>query len=158
MTVPLKDYTLFTPYKLSESLELKNRIVMSPLTRARCDPVTHEAGPMQVEYYSQRAGAGLIITEAVAISVQGFGWYGAPCLYTEAHRDSWKPVVEAVHAKDNVEADEQVPEEVSVSRLTKQRREEELPEEKHQDLAQIMRSYVKQRDLAVVTTLKRSPQ
>ncbi|KAF1777728.1 Cyclic nucleotide-binding-like [Phytophthora cactorum] len=70
-----------------------------PLTRARCDPVTHEAGPMQVEYYSQRAGAGLIITEAVAISVQGFGWYGAPCLYTEAHRDSWKPVVEAVHAK-----------------------------------------------------------
>ncbi|KAF1777721.1 AMP-binding, conserved site [Phytophthora cactorum] len=87
------------PYKLSESLELKNRIVMSPLTRARCDPVTHEAGPMQVEYYSQRAGAGLIITEAVAISVQGFGWYGAPCLYTEAHRDSWKPVVEAVHAK-----------------------------------------------------------
>ncbi|KAG2826249.1 hypothetical protein PC111_g5581 [Phytophthora cactorum] len=61
-------------------------------------------------------------------------------------------------AADNVEADEQVPEEVSVSRLTKQRREEELPEEKHQDLAQIMRSYVKQRDLAVVTTLKRSPQ
>ncbi|KAF1786416.1 hypothetical protein GQ600_5126 [Phytophthora cactorum] len=44
-------------------------------------------------------------------------------------------------AADNVEADEQVPEEVSVSRLTKRRREEELPEEKHRDLAQIMRSY-----------------
>ncbi|KAH7467073.1 putative 12-oxophytodienoate reductase 2 [Phytophthora ramorum] len=99
MTVPLKDYTLFTPYQLSKSLELKNRIVLSPLTRARCDPVTHEAGPMQVEYYSQRAGAGLLITEAVAVSVQGFGWYGAPCMYTEAHRDSWRPVVDAVHAK-----------------------------------------------------------
>ncbi|KAG3108921.1 hypothetical protein PI125_g11390 [Phytophthora idaei] len=61
-------------------------------------------------------------------------------------------------AADNVEADEQVPEEVSVSRLTKRRREEELPEEKHQDLAQIMRSYVKQRDLAAVTALKRSPK
>ncbi|KAG6949047.1 hypothetical protein JG688_00014804 [Phytophthora aleatoria] len=61
-------------------------------------------------------------------------------------------------AAGNVEADEQVPEEVSVSRLTKQRREEELPEEKHRDLAQIMRSYVKQRDLAAVAALKRSPK
>ncbi|KAG3153439.1 hypothetical protein PI126_g10086 [Phytophthora idaei] len=61
-------------------------------------------------------------------------------------------------AADNVEADEQVPKEVSVSRLTKRRREEELPEEKHRDLAQIMRSYAKQRDLAAVTTLKRSPK
>ncbi|OWZ07919.1 12-oxophytodienoate reductase [Phytophthora megakarya] len=87
---------MFLTYK---DLKLKNRIVLSPLTRACCDPVTHETGPMQVEYYSQRAGAGLIITEAVTISVQGFGWYGAPCMYTEAHRDSWKPVVEAVHAK-----------------------------------------------------------
>ncbi|KAG2929473.1 hypothetical protein PC115_g6839 [Phytophthora cactorum] len=58
-------------------------------------------------------------------------------------------------ATNNVEADEQAPEEVSVSRLTKRRREEELPEEKHRDLAQIMRSYVKQHDLA---TLKPSPK
>ncbi|RLN32466.1 hypothetical protein BBJ28_00007829 [Nothophytophthora sp. Chile5] len=93
------DYTLFTPYKLNKELTLKNRIVLSPLTRARCDPVTHEAGNMQLDYYGQRAGAGLIITEAVAISEQGFGWYGAPCMYTEAHRDSWRPVVDAVHAK-----------------------------------------------------------
>lgn len=69
MTVPLKDYTLFTPYQLNKDLQLKNRIILSPLMLARCDPVTHEAGPMQVEYYSHRAGAGLNITEAVAISV-----------------------------------------------------------------------------------------
>ncbi|KAG3234842.1 hypothetical protein PI124_g20110 [Phytophthora idaei] len=56
------------------------------------------------------------------------------------------------------QADEQVPEEVSVSRLTERRREEELAEEKNRDLAQIMRSYVKQRDLAAITTLKRSPK
>ncbi|KAF1777730.1 Cyclic nucleotide-binding-like [Phytophthora cactorum] len=87
---------LTSPFRKPRAQEPHRHV---PLTRARCDPVTHEAGPMQVEYYSQRAGAGLIITEAVAISVQGFGWYGAPCLYTEAHRDSWKPVVEAVHAK-----------------------------------------------------------
>ncbi|KAJ0388637.1 hypothetical protein ATCC90586_012047 [Pythium insidiosum] len=50
-------------------------------------------------YYEQRAGAGLIITEATAVSEQGFGWYGAPGLYTEEHAEGWKRVVDRVHAK-----------------------------------------------------------
>ncbi|KAF4315566.1 hypothetical protein G195_010945, partial [Phytophthora kernoviae 00238/432] len=66
------DYQLFTPLKLGENLELKNRIVFGPLTRGRAnaDRVPSENNEI---YYEQRAGAGLIISEATAISEQGYG-------------------------------------------------------------------------------------
>jgi N-ethylmaleimide reductase len=94
----IKDYKLFTPLQLGEGLTLKNRIVYGPITRARA---SMERVPLErnAVYYEQRTGAGLIISEATAISEQGFGWWGAPGLYEDAHEAGWKTVVERVHAK-----------------------------------------------------------
>ncbi|KAJ0400370.1 hypothetical protein P43SY_000310 [Pythium insidiosum] len=95
----LANYKLFTPLTLGPGLTLKNRIIMGPLTRARSDKVTHETIAINEEYYERRAGAGLIISEAAAISQQGYGWYGAPAMYNDAHVAAWKRVVDRVHAK-----------------------------------------------------------
>ena len=87
---------LFDPIKLGAIL-CPNRVVMAPLTRGRA---TREAVPTSVmaEYYAQRAGAGLIITEATGISREGLGWPFAPGLWTRDQVEAWKPVVGAVHA------------------------------------------------------------
>jgi len=87
--------TLFDPVEMG-LLMLPNRILMAPLTRARA---TREAvpTPIMAEYYSQRAEAGLIISEATGISREGLGWPHAPGLWSDAQVEGWKPVVEAVH-------------------------------------------------------------
>lgn len=77
-------------------IQLANRIVMAPLTRGR----SGQAGvptELVVEYYRQRAGAGLIISEGTGISREGLGWPNAPGLWTEEQVEGWKPVTEAVH-------------------------------------------------------------
>jgi N-ethylmaleimide reductase len=86
---------LFDPVVFGD-ISLANRIVMAPLTRGRSGPagVPTELG---VEYYRQRAGAGLIISEGTGISREGLGWPNAPGLWTEAQVEGWKPVTEAVH-------------------------------------------------------------
>ncbi|MCD8497378.1 MAG: alkene reductase [Alphaproteobacteria bacterium] len=89
--------TLFDPVSLGD-IKLSNRIVMAPLTRGRAGE-TRIPNDLMVEYYRQRAGAGLIITEATAISAQGYGWPGAPALYTDEHEAGWKKVVDAVYAE-----------------------------------------------------------
>jgi len=61
-------------------LDLPNRIVMAPLTRMRAQSHDHVPTTLQAEYYAQRASAGLIITEAAAISQEGFGWADTPGL------------------------------------------------------------------------------
>ncbi|RLN70981.1 hypothetical protein BBJ29_008158, partial [Phytophthora kernoviae] len=94
-------YKLFTPLKLGDDLKLKNRIVYSPATRARSDPVSHVPVERNMAYYEQRAGAGLLVTGGTTISEQGFGWYGAPALYTDEHEAAWKQVVDRVHAKSS---------------------------------------------------------
>jgi N-ethylmaleimide reductase len=81
-----------------KGLELANRVVMAPLTRGRAG-LSRVPNKFMKEYYELRASAGLIITEATAISEQGYGWYGAPGLYTEEHTDAWKEIVDAVHVK-----------------------------------------------------------
>jgi N-ethylmaleimide reductase len=86
---------LFTPFQVG-AVELSNRLVMAPLTRGRANP-DGTPHPRMVEYYRQRATAGLIISEATAISPQGFGWANAPGIYTQAHVEGWKQVTEAVH-------------------------------------------------------------
>lgn len=86
--------------------ELQNRIVMAPMTRARCD-VTEDPfdiknslpNDLMLEYYSQRASAGLIITEGTQISELATGWMCAPKINTEEHAIAWKRVVDAVHEK-----------------------------------------------------------
>lgn len=95
----MSSYRLFEPFTIGKDLVLKNRIVMSPLTRARSDIKTRVPNALNELYYEQRAGAGLIISEATAISEQGYGWYGAPALYNEAQMEGWKRVTDRVHAK-----------------------------------------------------------
>jgi N-ethylmaleimide reductase len=86
---------LFTPIQVG-SMALANRIVMAPLTRNRApDAIPND---LMKTYYEQRASAGLIITEATAISHQAQGYADVPGLYGEAHVDGWKAVTEAVHA------------------------------------------------------------
>ncbi|HEX4738310.1 MAG TPA: alkene reductase [Allosphingosinicella sp.] len=87
--------SLFDPIQLGAIL-CPNRIIMAPMTRGRA---TREHVPtgLMVDYYRQRASAGLIITEATGISRQGLGWPCAPGIWTQAQMEGWKPVVEAVH-------------------------------------------------------------
>lgn len=77
-------------------LQLPNRAVMAPLTRGRA---TGDGTPTAImaKYYRMRADAGLLISEATAISPQGAGWWNAPGIYTEAHVAAWKLVTEHVH-------------------------------------------------------------
>ena len=88
---------LFTPVKLG-SIELKNRLVMAPLTRMRA-VAGDVPNPLAVEYYAQRASAGLIITEATQISPLGMGYPATPGIYSADQTAAWKNIVEAVHAK-----------------------------------------------------------
>lgn len=85
---------LFSPYTLS-GIELKNRVVMAPMTRARALTTVPDA--LTVLYYRQRASAGLIISEGVPVSVQGRGYLFNPGLYTQEHVEGWKMVTSAVH-------------------------------------------------------------
>jgi N-ethylmaleimide reductase len=88
--------TLFSPLRLG-AIELPHRIIMAPLTRMRADG--HGAqGPLNAEYYAQRASAALIITEATAISARGRGLPHMPEAHTEAQMEGWVRVVSAVHA------------------------------------------------------------
>ena len=79
-------------------LALRNRVVMAPLTRARAG---RERVPndLMVEYYTQRASAGLIITEATTVSEQGIGWIDSPGIYNDAQEFGWKKIVAALHAR-----------------------------------------------------------
>ncbi|WP_407947223.1 alkene reductase [Parasphingopyxis marina] len=76
---------------------VRNRIVMAPLTRARSPDTVPNA--LNVEYYRQRAGAGMIISEATAICLQGTGAYKGPGLYDERQVAGWQNVTSAVHAQ-----------------------------------------------------------
>lgn len=88
---------MFTPVKLG-SIELKNRLVMAPLTRMRAIE-GDVPNPLAKIYYSQRAGAGLIISEATQISPLGKGYPATPGIYSAEQTAAWKEIVEAVHAK-----------------------------------------------------------
>lgn len=69
-------------------LTLKNRVAMAPLTRARAW-VKRIPNQMMAQYYSQRTGSGLIISEATSISPQGNGWQNSPGVYTPEQVTSW---------------------------------------------------------------------
>jgi N-ethylmaleimide reductase len=87
--------TLFDPITLGD-IEAPNRILMAPLTRTRATP-DHVPTELMIEYYRQRASAGLILSEATGISAQGLGWPSAPGLWSEEQVEAWKPVTAAVH-------------------------------------------------------------
>ncbi|KQW45601.1 MULTISPECIES: alkene reductase [unclassified Roseateles] len=88
--------TLFDPARFGD-IALANRVVMAPLTRNRARQQTpHD---LHVEYYRQRAGAGLLITEATQIRPDGQGYFDTPGIHTPEQIAAWKQVTDAVHAE-----------------------------------------------------------
>ena len=89
--------SLLQPYHLHDWV-LANRMVMAPLTRGRAGEARIPNELMET-YYTQRASAGLIISEATSISQQGLGWLNSPGIYTPAQIEGWRRITDAVHAK-----------------------------------------------------------
>ncbi len=87
--------SLFSPLTLGK-LQLNNRVVMAPMTR--CRAIGNVPNALMEKYYAQRAGAGLIISEGVAPSVNGLGYARQPGLFSEVQVQGWKRVTDAVHA------------------------------------------------------------
>ena len=87
---------LFSPYQLS-GIELKNRIVMAPMTRSRA--TGNIPNDLMARYYEQRATAGLIITEGTAPSPNGLGYARIPGIFSETQVAGWTNITEAVHRK-----------------------------------------------------------
>lgn len=89
---------IFTPLTLGD-IAVKNRIVMAPLTRNRARPVDDAPHNLHAEYYAQRAGAGLIISEGTQISPEGKGYAWTPGIYLDAQVAGWAKVTKAVHER-----------------------------------------------------------
>jgi 2,4-dienoyl-CoA reductase-like NADH-dependent reductase (Old Yellow Enzyme family) len=87
--------SLFDPIQLGD-LYLPNRIFMAPLTRLRGTP-DHIPTPIMVDYYTQRAAAGLIISEGTPIDPLGVGYANVPGLWSQQQTEAWKPITAAVH-------------------------------------------------------------
>jgi N-ethylmaleimide reductase len=87
---------LFTPVHVG-AMACANRVFMAPLTRCRSTPGTDAPHALNAEYYRQRASAGLIVSEATQISLQGKGYMGAPGIYSVEQEAGWKLVTQAVH-------------------------------------------------------------
>ena len=81
-------------------LELKNRLVLAPLTRARSGE-TRIPNELMVDYYRQRANAGLILTEATVIAENAVGYEHTPGLWNEKQVAAWKNIIDAVHEQDS---------------------------------------------------------
>ena len=92
------DSSLISAFSLNDKLRLRNRVVMAPLTRARAGKERIPTDAM-VEYYRQRASAGLIISEAAVVSKIARGWVESPGIYNDEQMQGWKRVVDAVHAE-----------------------------------------------------------
>ena len=88
--------SLFSPLKVG-ALTLNNRVIMAPLTRMRAIE-GDVPGPLAIEYYTQRANAGLIISEASQISPQGKGYMSTPGIYSAEQVQGWRKVNDSVHA------------------------------------------------------------
>lgn len=94
MTTP----QLFQPTHIGD-IAIANRIVMAPLTRSRADEANGDTpgSAMNVDYYRQRSGAGLIISEGTQVSPLGKGYMATPGIYSDAQVEGWKPITQAVH-------------------------------------------------------------
>ena len=89
--------TLFDPITIGD-IELPNRIVMAPLTRARAVGGARVPNALMAQYYVQRASAGLILSEATSVTAQGVGYADTPGIWSDAQVEGWKEVTSAVHA------------------------------------------------------------
>jgi N-ethylmaleimide reductase len=91
------DINLFTPGRL-DGFDTKNRIIMAPMTRSRA-LAGGVPSDLAIEYYTQRASAGLIITEGVAPAAVGLGYARTPAAETAEQMAAWKKIIDAVHAR-----------------------------------------------------------
>jgi len=91
----MKEYKLFTTNQVG-SIQLENRMVMSPMTR--CRAIDHIPNELIARYYQQRSSAGLIITEGTAPSPNGLGYARIPGIYSQQQVDGWKKTTSAVHS------------------------------------------------------------
>ena len=89
-------HNLFDPLKMGP-FDLKNRIVLAPMTRGRAG-VERIPNALMAEYYLQRASAGLLITEATVVSAQGNGWVGSPGIYRDKMVEGWRIVTQKLKA------------------------------------------------------------
>ena len=92
---------LFEPLQVG-SLRLPNRVIMAPLTRSRASQANGQErvpNDLMREYYTQRAGAGLILTEATAVAPHGVGYVDTPGLWSREQITGWRKIVDAVHQK-----------------------------------------------------------
>ena len=87
--------SLFDPIVVGD-IHAANRVFMAPLTRGRAT-AAHVPTDLMIDYYRQRAGAGVIITEGTGVSRRGMGWPAAPGLWTADQVEGWKPITAAVH-------------------------------------------------------------
>lgn len=94
----MKYKTLFSEYTLNDQ-KLKNRFLMAPMTRSRASQPGDIPNTLMAEYYGQRASAGIIITEATQVSLQGMGYAKTPGIYTQEQIQGWKLVTDEVHKK-----------------------------------------------------------
>src|SRR4030095_11343832 len=95
--VLMTDLTVLTPGRI-DGFDTRNRLFMAPMTRSRALPggVPSE---LAIDYYGQRASAGLIVTEGVAPSAAGLGYARTPAIHTDEQIAAWKKITDAVHAK-----------------------------------------------------------
>ena len=90
----MKEYKLFTPEKIG-SIEVENRVVMAPMTR--CRAIGNVPNKLMAEYYEQRSGAGLIITEGTSPSPNGLGYARIPGIFSQQQVKGWEMITKAVH-------------------------------------------------------------
>jgi N-ethylmaleimide reductase len=90
----MKSYKLFSPYHVGKT-ELKSRIVMAPMTRSRA--INNIPNDLMAEYYGQRSGAGLIITEGTSPSPNGLGYSRIPGIFNQEQTEGWKKITWAAH-------------------------------------------------------------
>src|ERR1700742_4785680 len=88
--------TLFDPLKIGD-LELPNRVVMAPLTRNRSSGPGRVPNDLMRDYYAQRAGAGLIISEATSVTPLGVGYPHTPGVWSDEQVEGWRRIVDGVH-------------------------------------------------------------
>ena len=89
--------TLFDPLRIGD-IEVPNRIIMAPLTRSRAAGAGRVPNALMAQYYVQRASAGMIISEATAVTPQGVGYADTPGIWSDEQVAGWRTVTAAVHA------------------------------------------------------------
>ncbi len=91
---------LQTPLRAG-AFELRNRVVMAPLTRCRA-AAGRVPAPLAIEYYRQRASAGLVLSEATSVDPMGVGYPDTPGIWSDEQVEGWKPITEAVHKEGGI--------------------------------------------------------